>query len=567
MLTTPFRPEIDGYAFSNSWTLDDAERRQVRQIVSIAVPAAAGVLSPIIAALSPVVIATLGPALLLLGPFLPILACMAPMLASKLIDSIADDVADNAHGWCGGMSYSAMDYYLRNWVLPCGNDSNDQPQPIVQGGTVGSEWLRSYIWQRQLDSELANGEKFLSWIAMTALFGTYGHEWVRDQTVSEMPTLEAKIASGTPWPIGLLGSGSSPTASHFVVATSFDQTGSCIYRIGVYDNRYPDQTCYIDVDLSGSEANITESTGDAWQGLFCADYTPAQPNPALVAVAALTLSPPWFTTVKQSISATFGADYRGFHNSRPVHLAIGHAAFVDGEEATAPVAMSEDESRQPQPAIVFSEGQSGTFQFVPKVAVFPRQGAVAQASYKTLPNPDGSAIAPQPYVVNPSIPIKAIGSPTDSCVIATVEGGTMTLLPDVSYFPPSMIVGYSWSVSGGMLASGNQPTLKLANLPAAPAVVHVQLAVSLSNGTDATGKLDFTTIDAGIAGRLTLICHMRQGLFRNPIAVIPFNRGDPAPDGLRNPALRRAIDPAAMVQTMERMVQSMRRLLEKGAAE
>ena len=471
MQTTSFRPDIDGFAFKNHWINDAEEREELRQILRIALPAAAGVLVPVIAALSPVLIPVLGPAAALIAPFLPILPCIAPTLASRLIDSIADDIADHATGRCAGMAYSSADYFLLNWVLPSGKDAGDQPKHMSEGGTAASDWLRNYIWQRQLDSHLANGVTFLSWIAMTKLFGDYGREWVCDKTREEMSKIQSKIAAGVPWPIGLLSADSDLTKSHVVVALSFQQTGTWLFEIGIYDNVYPDQLCTLSLDLSGSQAVIAETKKNSdgtteqpntWLGVFLTNYQACQPRPAMYVTADLTLSPGWFASAKQQIAANFSAEYAGFDQSRPLRTAIGHGHFVDKEDvATAPDpdGFRENAVVKPSHPILFKEGQPGAYSFVPKAAVYASYPGTP--SYKTLPRLDGTAVPPMSYIINPIVPIKALQAGIDKCMPATVEGGAVNLVPDVSYFSGSSILGYSWQITGGITATGNQQILKL----------------------------------------------------------------------------------------------------------
>ncbi len=565
MIRTDFRPEIDGYAFPNTWSVDEGERGKVRDIVRQAVPAAVGILSPVLAAASPLVLAAIGPAIALAGPFIPLLPFFAPLIAEKIVDSISDAVADTANARCAGMAFSSVDYFMLNWVLPRGNSASDQPLH-TQGGSDPGDWLRNYIWDRLLDSHRANGATFVSWIAMNKMLGDYGREWVRDRVREEIDKIRSKIATGTPWPIGLLGDSGNPTESHVVVATGFEDVGLHRCRIEVYDNNREDVTCILDVDAGGQFVSISETVANrSWGGVFCAEYTPSRPRPMLVVTSLLSLSPSNFAGAGRPVRAMFTAMNNGFHSSLPLHLCVGGRKWAYGEEnASVRNTVTEGSAIPLAAPIEFALNQATTYELFPKVCVWPvNDGA---PSYKLLPYSDGADVEAVVYRITPVIKIhaSAAGGGANGCVTPFREGGSVFLTPDIGVLAGVGIAALTWTVTGAIMLTSHAHTLMLSNLPASPAAVHVNLVVSLNDGTDAYGSTGFVTIDAAFASRLEQLCELGHIVKRLPIVRMPLGPAvDPVPDWFNNPAVRKAVDPQAFVRAYAAGVREMERMLER----
>src|SRR5688572_2779040 len=101
MSMTTFRPEVDGFAFINSWRFDEAEKKQIQGILS-------GALVPMAAALAPMVAP--------LGPAAPIIMAGAAAWAAGAIAHGLNDV----YGRCGGMAFAPLDYFRSGLPVPRG---------------------------------------------------------------------------------------------------------------------------------------------------------------------------------------------------------------------------------------------------------------------------------------------------------------------------------------------------------------------------------------------------------------------------------------------------------------
>jgi hypothetical protein len=150
MPRTTFRPETDGFAFTNQWTFDPTETAVLQQIVTDAVGVIEIALSPLISvALAPVIAAEAG------VPFVgPLLVYETIKNANDaVVNGIVNAIDSHHYGLCGGMAFASLDYWLLRWVLPRGNGPGDQPQRTTPQGTA----LRDYIWTRLLQSVKDNG--------------------------------------------------------------------------------------------------------------------------------------------------------------------------------------------------------------------------------------------------------------------------------------------------------------------------------------------------------------------------------------------------------------------------
>jgi len=117
-------------------------------------------------------------------------------------------------GLCGGMVYSALDYYLQRRPIP------------TQDYTPANETpLRNYIYNRQIDSLIRNADKWAelgtNWLgARDSEFFRWGLQGTGGGRLQE---LREMIDRGTPVPLGLWPYGhGSPADYHQVLAIGYD---------------------------------------------------------------------------------------------------------------------------------------------------------------------------------------------------------------------------------------------------------------------------------------------------------------------------------------------------------
>jgi hypothetical protein len=261
MPRTDFSPQIHGFAFANSWTLDETERDQLRAVLATAVNGALIALSPLFAPL-----AVLG-------------------LGRSLSGWIADGLPDS-YGLCGGVAFAALDYYKSGRPLPTGSGPSDQPTRATPKGAA----LRAYLWQRMLQSLTTGraGTLTLAWMGALHLLPEGwpfrgGPQWLLARSKEHLAELRGHIDAGEPWPIGLVGTTTDPFSNHQVLAYGYHDHEGGTSTIYVYDMNCPGREQTIGVDFSGVGLVASESCRGSrgpLQGFYCAAYSATQP-PAL----------------------------------------------------------------------------------------------------------------------------------------------------------------------------------------------------------------------------------------------------------------------------------------------
>lgn len=142
-------------------------------------------------------------------------------------------------GYCGGMTYTALDYYNAHKNVP-------MQTWCPATGTV----LEEYIWGRQSESVSSNIDKWLEVILNPAgARDTEFFDWgLQTQPGSRIAELKQFIDRGIPVPLGLKGAGGY--GDHQVLAIGYDMgryNGSNPamredFKIFCYNPNYPDQT-------------------------------------------------------------------------------------------------------------------------------------------------------------------------------------------------------------------------------------------------------------------------------------------------------------------------------------
>lgn len=217
-------------------------------------------------------------------------------------------------GLCGGMVYSALDYFYANKTIPQQNYMPAEGMP-----------LQSYIWQRQQNSALPNADKWAEYGFNP--FGSRNREfftWGIQFGSGRLGELMSKIDRGDPVPLGLQGCGNDCgcpggcPGSHQVLAIGYqlgryngDQnTNVEDVSIFVYDPNFPNRTLTLKPNVAGAMYLYSEETGCRWRAYFT-DLKYGRSTP------------PTITTVPSEVVATFrtgGDDLRGGNDN--VHLVL-----------------------------------------------------------------------------------------------------------------------------------------------------------------------------------------------------------------------------------------------------
>ena len=160
-------------------------------------------------------------------------------------------------GLCGGMVYSALDYFHAGMTIPQQNYMPAEGMP-----------LQSYIWRRQQQSALPNADKWIEYGFNP--FGNRNREffnWGLQLGSGRLGELMSKIDRGEPVPLGLQSCGNdcrcpngNCPGSHQVLAIGYEMgryrgdLGANIedLSIFVYDPNYPNRTMTLRPDVNGA---------------------------------------------------------------------------------------------------------------------------------------------------------------------------------------------------------------------------------------------------------------------------------------------------------------------------
>jgi hypothetical protein len=306
-----FHPETDGFLFNNNWTWDPTEEATLRKIISDALPAVEAVLSPIISViLSPLV------------PPDPIVLGAALLAAnSKIKEGITNAIlqGDNrTYGLCGGMAFTALDYWHKQWVVPQGEGLLDHPERVTPNGTV----LRDYIWTRLINSLQLNVGTFLKWMGVLI---TGGEKWLVEQTADQLVILRNSLKSFTPVPLGLIGTTSNPFHNHQVLCYGYMDNSDGTTSLSIYDENHPGVVSIIKLDVRGPvlkavhDDTFNKARGPL-RGVFCEGYKAAEPPKSVVLRNALQVEPT-SAGINQPISVHYTAANVGFHTA-PLNLVV-----------------------------------------------------------------------------------------------------------------------------------------------------------------------------------------------------------------------------------------------------
>ena len=186
-------------------------------------------------------------------------------------------------GRCGGMSFSALDFYFTHHMIPRSTN-----QDFAASGSVPPDGtpLADYIYRRQIDSFLtASAAKFITW-SVTPDGPSFLLRGVDSWTKQDEYTkLRMAIDAGKPVPLGLVVATdlSGLPHNHQVVAYGYDLDAAGKPSIvHIYDNNHPDEEVTLTARSAGS--GWIESTGEQWRGFFVQDYV-SQPPPAMLITA------------------------------------------------------------------------------------------------------------------------------------------------------------------------------------------------------------------------------------------------------------------------------------------
>jgi hypothetical protein len=172
-------------------------------------------------------------------------------------------------GRCGGMACAAMDVWTKRLAI-------SRNPGLPQDGTL----LADYIYNRLIDSMLANGAKFFHFMQTpdhpTIVWGIGVARATREE---EYPRIKARIDQGIPCALGLTRSRdiAGMGNDHQVVAYGYED-GDPTSKVFIWDNRVPDQELTLEFKTAYDPGDRPVRLGDEeWRGFFLEAYAPVVP--------------------------------------------------------------------------------------------------------------------------------------------------------------------------------------------------------------------------------------------------------------------------------------------------
>ena len=310
-----FRPNTDGFAFANGFDLTAGELATVKDIVKKASGVALTALSPGFGLLD-----ALG---LLVGiPPGTIEAAAAIAITAGAVDGLIDTNFSHT-GLCGGMAWTACDYWMQGWAVNRGDDT----VTLAALTDPRARALRDYLWNRHLDTYAAGvAADTLIWLAILKLIpegAGGGPRALMARSRGEWRKLKAVLDQGRPCPLALIYDVWNPGKNHQLLAYGYDGDLPGTVTIYAYDNNSPDTETVLTYEFGAAQFE-----GDD-RGFFVPSYSPKRPPLGLGLVQSLTAAPHAPYTVGEHVTFSYAVGNVGCGTS------VGFTRGVHGHQAPA----------------------------------------------------------------------------------------------------------------------------------------------------------------------------------------------------------------------------------------
>ena len=171
-------------------------------------------------------------------------------------------------GLCGGMAYSALDYFNAKMTIPQQSYRPEENTP-----------LQSYIYSREETSLENNASTWASW-AINPL-GVDNTAILANTFAQQVGLVVASVNQGIPIPLGL--DGTNGTGSHQVLAVGYNvDANQNDTQIFLYDPNHPGEMVTLVFDTTAQVFTIAEyPLQDQWVGFFADTNYSAQTPPTV----------------------------------------------------------------------------------------------------------------------------------------------------------------------------------------------------------------------------------------------------------------------------------------------
>lgn len=316
MSKVKFLPTLDGFRFRNGFILSKGELDQVHEIVKKAADAVVAALTPNLTWVD-LLVAPLGipPGTLEAGS--------AIAISAGAVDGLIDDHFIKSTGFCGGMAWTACDYWMLGWPIMRGDDTVKAANITDPRARV----LRDYLWNRHLDTYRSGVVvDTLRWMAILKLIpegAGGGAPALKKMTACEIEKLKSVIDQERTCPIALIRDTWDPSHNHQVLAYGYEGSTSGRFTVWVYDNVSPDEEIALTFDFGAP------AFGDNLRGFFVPNYSIKRPPLALGLADSLAINavPPY--ALGESVTFSYAIENLGCGTSVPVRPAVhGHQAVA-----------------------------------------------------------------------------------------------------------------------------------------------------------------------------------------------------------------------------------------------
>jgi hypothetical protein len=181
----------------------------------------------------------------------------------KLIVSVTSILKKHLFiGLCGGMVFSALDYFYSSVKRPDFISPNEFKEEFVE-----------YLWKRQRDSVSLLTLLKLIYHGISSDKKNFNHLLSKN-----IPIILEKLNQNIPVPVVIVRNRffENPTNNHQLLIVSCAIDGP-LTHFTCYDPNYPKQTPLISVSRISGQEFIKHSFGDQIRGMFINDYKPKKP--------------------------------------------------------------------------------------------------------------------------------------------------------------------------------------------------------------------------------------------------------------------------------------------------
>lgn len=196
-----------------------------------------------------------------------------PTHLESLVGRVRDAKFWGAFGLCGGMSWAALDRYLKDQLPPAQASGPDRETELFnelvtrQADSMQRGRMISTCLSYQIVPEVAPG------------WWPWGTSLGRITETAEWPTVKASLDSGRPAPICLVRvrGVSNPDRHHQVLTIGYRIDGGDRLAISIYDPNRPDARPEITMHLGTRrhEIDLAQTTREPLYGFFATNYRPA----------------------------------------------------------------------------------------------------------------------------------------------------------------------------------------------------------------------------------------------------------------------------------------------------